>query len=343
MDNKFLLTIGIPTYNRRDNVAERILELFSCGLPSEVKILVIDNASTDGTQSHLKKILQDISESYPKESLLISSRIRILKNNFNLGYAGNFFRLFKECETEYLLIDSDEDAIILNNIKELLDFIKRKNPDFISPQAIIDNSIYRGLAVERRVLLEEYRSASNYLSGLTFRVSACNKILSVISGLESKNSAAMVYPQVLLASYILLYGNCYWINLAITEKKQQLPSYIDDIVNGKYYHLSARFSQHKGFIEFFKILADDAKLHNKKNIVEKLIEETQFELFDTIRRAISSESVELLHHFDRGAKRSHNKFMIVKNYAFKFVVGILKNPQQTLIKTVAKLRLLTLT
>jgi glycosyltransferase involved in cell wall biosynthesis len=335
LKNKSLLTIGIPTYNRRDAVTERVEELLACNLPDEVKILVIDNASNDGTAEHLIKISQDIT----KGSL--SERIKILKNDCNLGYAGNIFKLFDKCETEYLLIDSDEDAIISNNLKELLDFIKQKKPDFVSPQAIIDNQIYRGSDRRAEVSLEEYRTASFYISGLIFKVSACLKILPVISGLVSKNSAAMVYPQCLLAAHLLLYGKCYWINIAVTEKKLQLPSHIDDLVGGKYYHLAARFSQHKGVIDFLKILANDAAKYpdNKKNIVEKLIKNTQYELFDTIRGAIEMESTELLNYFDYGAERSLKKFLIFKNYVYKFLKGMLKNPQQTLVKTLAKLRL----
>ena len=49
-----VLTIGIPTFNRRDAVLERLQELLSFDLDRKIEILIIDNHSSDGTISALE-------------------------------------------------------------------------------------------------------------------------------------------------------------------------------------------------------------------------------------------------------------------------------------------------
>lgn len=116
---KSSLTIGIPTFNRRDAVLERIQELFAKPLPSNVSVLVIDNHSTDGTFDALLEAQREFPE------------LRVTQNSENLGYAGNLFRLFEEAETDYLLIDSDEDEVLIDKIVDFLEFLDNKKPSFL--------------------------------------------------------------------------------------------------------------------------------------------------------------------------------------------------------------------
>ena len=115
-----LLTIGIPTYNRRETVIRRVQELNSATLPEGVEVLVIDNASSDGTFEHL-------------EPLCRNSGIRLLKNDHNLGFAGNFVQLIRKCQSTYLLYNSDEDALLLDNLVALQEFLRMRSPLFVSP------------------------------------------------------------------------------------------------------------------------------------------------------------------------------------------------------------------
>lgn len=57
------LTIGLVTMNRERQVAEAIQSCLNSHLPNETKFMVIDNASTDNTETVVKAILN--SSGYP--------------------------------------------------------------------------------------------------------------------------------------------------------------------------------------------------------------------------------------------------------------------------------------
>lgn len=57
------LTIGLVTMNREQQVAEAIKSCLNSHLPSETEFVVIDNASTDNTETVVKAILD--SSGYP--------------------------------------------------------------------------------------------------------------------------------------------------------------------------------------------------------------------------------------------------------------------------------------
>ena len=57
------LTIGIVTMNRERQVAEAIQSCLQSNLPNETEFVVINNASTDNTETVVKSILD--SSGYP--------------------------------------------------------------------------------------------------------------------------------------------------------------------------------------------------------------------------------------------------------------------------------------
>ena len=72
---KSILTVGIPTYNRRKIVTSCLENLEKDNLLESLEILVIDNFSSDGTfKSLLKKYKQ--------------KNLRILQNHENIGLIG---------------------------------------------------------------------------------------------------------------------------------------------------------------------------------------------------------------------------------------------------------------
>ena len=86
----YSLTISFPTYNRKSSIIARIKEIKDRAKDIGIKILIIDNNSEDGTFDSLIKLFQN------------DHHITILKNESNIGFAGNFFRLFRECRTDYI-------------------------------------------------------------------------------------------------------------------------------------------------------------------------------------------------------------------------------------------------
>ena len=117
---KPILTVGIPTFNRRKVVTSCLENIEKDGLLENLEILVIDNFSVDGTfKSLLKKFKQ--------------KNLRILQNHENIGFSGNTLELIKQCETDYLLWNPDEDKIIKSNVDPLIEFLNEKKPKMLCP------------------------------------------------------------------------------------------------------------------------------------------------------------------------------------------------------------------
>lgn len=104
-----LLTIAIPTYNRRDFIPialNSILQQYD----ERVEILVSDNCSTDNTR-------ELILEKYPM--------VRYACNNENIGPDRNFLECYKKSNGKFVLLLGDDDILLPNSIQLILDFLSK--------------------------------------------------------------------------------------------------------------------------------------------------------------------------------------------------------------------------
>jgi glycosyltransferase involved in cell wall biosynthesis len=326
--NRNLLTIAIPTFNRCEAVGEQIKYLLGGDLPKGIEILVIDNASEDGTYELLKNEINKLS---PEQS-----NIRILRNSKNIGFCGNFFKLFSECNTEYLLINSDEDWIFCENLKKILSFIADKKPAFISPQALIDGKIYRGIERVEPIYFKEHDAASFYISGLIFNRDQSLEFVPFIQQLSYQNLAAKFYPQVMLAACLSLSFKCYWLNIKICEKKFDLSTQIHDQADGYYHEINSRVNQIKGFLNFLEDLGSRPDFIGKRseiNLYKKVILRSTF---STIRSALSFDNKDLLYGFDAGARSYYKIVPRIYGLCLKLYVSLQKKPRNTIRKILKK-------
>jgi glycosyltransferase involved in cell wall biosynthesis len=109
-----LLTIAIPTYNRR----KYLEELLICLEPQlagqhDVELLVSDNASTDDTQ--------EMVEGFRQRGL----QIRYIRNEENIGADGNFLQCFRLATGKYLWIFGDDDLLTPKAIGQILFLLRQ--------------------------------------------------------------------------------------------------------------------------------------------------------------------------------------------------------------------------
>ena len=121
-----LITIGIPTYNRREIIVKHINYLLKLNLPTFVNVLIIDNNSSDGSYDAVRLLVEG------------NNNFKLLKNKENVGMAKSFIRLFDEADSEYLVLTSDEDFVLMEQMITLKYFIANNRPSFISPQIFIN-------------------------------------------------------------------------------------------------------------------------------------------------------------------------------------------------------------
>ena len=91
-----LLSVGIPTYNRRDLACRAIRSVLGQSYKN-LEIVVSDNASADGTSEAVEA--------------MADSRIKLLKQPRNIGMIGNFNACLMAASGEYFLMLSDDDLL----------------------------------------------------------------------------------------------------------------------------------------------------------------------------------------------------------------------------------------
>lgn len=131
---KPLVTIGIPAYNSARFVRQAVESALGQTYP-EIEVLVVDDASEDGTLDALEGI--------------DDPRLRVLANPRNLGFADNHNRVLREARGEYVKLLHCDDLIVTSAIETQVAAILA-NPGVVlvtSSRAIIDDE---GVPVMRR-------------------------------------------------------------------------------------------------------------------------------------------------------------------------------------------------
>lgn len=113
---KPLLTIGIPTWNRCNDLRvaiDSVLDQLTDDLYPLIEILISDNASTDATPL----IMEEYQEKHP-------DLFSLNRNTENLGFSRNVDLLFRLAKGEFALVLSDDDALEPDAICEILRALK---------------------------------------------------------------------------------------------------------------------------------------------------------------------------------------------------------------------------
>lgn len=131
------LSICIPTFNRRDRIAEILSKLFliisDSNLQKSVEIVVGDNASSDGTQAYCMGLCN--------ESVIY----RYIRNPENLGIEKNWMNLVCNANGEYIWLLSDDDSFSPNILVEIMNLVDINSPDVIN----LNYTFFEGLDEDR--------------------------------------------------------------------------------------------------------------------------------------------------------------------------------------------------
>lgn len=190
-----LLSICIPTYNRKEEIQKQI-KLILPQLTEEVKLIVYDNHS-------------DI----PVKSLFNDEELQhftIIRNNVNIGGDANIARCFEYCTTTWLWTLSDDDFIKEDGIKKILQYIKANpNATFINTWSPIE-CITENVNDFLRILSDrEVFSAAFAMSTCIYNMDKLKYDLYFYY----KNLSSMLGTLIMLIRHILKNnGKCIWIN-----------------------------------------------------------------------------------------------------------------------------------
>ena len=181
-----VLTIAIPSLNRSGVLLETLKQL---DIPNSVQVLITNDGSTKGDYSEVEKYISK------------KSNYRIVHYSENFGCATALFRVFENCQTEYLITLSDEDIVKSDVLELLVAELQRED---------IGYAVIRMMGANRfkstGISIKEVKSLSAYFSSNVFRVNGTRESLTFIRDLAKVEEFAHLYPHTLLAIIMVALG-----------------------------------------------------------------------------------------------------------------------------------------
>lgn len=124
-----VVTVCIPTYNRRERLAASLTSVREQSL-GDVEIIVSDNASTDGTEEYVRS--------------LDDPRVRYERLETNIGLFGNLSRCLTLGSGRYRVMLPDDDLMLPGNLETKVRFLED------NPSAGMVHSAFRYLDEQAR-------------------------------------------------------------------------------------------------------------------------------------------------------------------------------------------------
>ena len=106
-----LVSIGLPVFNGERYLREALISLIGQTV-QDLEIVVVDNASTDGSLAIAEEIAR------------VDRRLRVLVNSSNIGAAANYNRAFEESRGQYFKWAAHDDVHAPDYVEACLDVLQ---------------------------------------------------------------------------------------------------------------------------------------------------------------------------------------------------------------------------
>jgi tetratricopeptide (TPR) repeat protein len=283
------IEILVPTYNRKDEIIGFIEAIRKQN--KQVSIRIVDNDSPDNTFLELQKIVEN------------DKNLFVVKNDKNMGYSYSMLRLLEETKGKYIVFSSDEDPIIIQNLVESIEFMKKNKSSFLSPVFIAKNRIYRSKSFIEEIQPKDFGQTAFYTSGIIFETKKIQSYISLIK--EHSFKTNQIYPQLIFAISMLAKDKGYWYDKPIAFRKFVKKTNVNEDIDGDemFNGVIERWRQFKQFIDFIDDLEKSiSKTEEDFNFIynidyKKNLFEMKEELFKTVIFSIKN-----------GAKREYPKY-----------------------------------
>ena len=304
-------TIGIPTFNRINYLKILIAQITPFLDSKKLKIFVIDDNSSDGTDSFM-----DNQQ---------NKNIKFVKNVVNMGYCLTFLNLVKETDTKYLIMAADDDFFVPDGLDKISNFIERNNPDFICTKYFLDNKVlYRGKCEESEISIRDVFACSSHAPGLVYNVEKIKPFVPYLENLIQKKSAiAYTYPQVLCVTWLLATGGSgYYMDADIISQGAECPSGIKDPVDGSYYwEPTSRIKQRFLYSTFLNDIEKDFCI-NKIDDFDILKKQAGQYTFENLKLILQNEHAIFFAGFLKAARQTKQSlFCRLIKLPFKFIMN----------------------
>lgn len=114
MNNKTLISVIIPSYNRANTVGETIESIVAQKVDADIEIVIGDDCSTDNA----REVLEQYRQKYP-------DIIRLFLREQNMGLGANWAQCVKDCRGEFICnCDNDDYWHNPNKLQLQLDYMR---------------------------------------------------------------------------------------------------------------------------------------------------------------------------------------------------------------------------
>jgi glycosyltransferase involved in cell wall biosynthesis len=239
------LTIFLPTFNRCENVVKQIQFLISSQIDDYFKIVVINDGSSDQTESELLQF-----DSRPN--------IKTINHPENLGYAQTHINCFTICDTEYLIFLTDDDDYFPHSLSEAETLLEKLAPDFLSCSWQSTTSTRKFTTYGEISFFNIWKSAK-HAPGLIYKVSAVQTVLSKLQNeLHQDNLVAFFFPQIFILFNLKCTGYKLFKTPLVIGKNPAsgaMTTNANDKHGNNYFSLNNVIERHMAFQDFYKKLS----------------------------------------------------------------------------------------
>lgn len=139
------ISIIIPNYNGEELLSKNLPKVFSAVLnykDGEVEIIIVDDASADGSITYIKNKISNIKDAYKKSKI----NLKIFENPKNLGFSSTVNLGVSEAKGKILVLLNTDVAPEKNFLKPLIEHFKNES---VFAVGCMDKNIEDGMIVLR--------------------------------------------------------------------------------------------------------------------------------------------------------------------------------------------------
>jgi hypothetical protein len=284
------LTVAIPTFNRRDALLGGLDQAFADGLAGVASVLVIDDGSTDGTEAAIRERQFGEAVSY-------------VRHDTNQGYARTYLEVFQRCQSQHLMLSSDDDHLAVDGIRALVETSDYLDTPVTSTVFLTrDGTVYRGRQRFSHVTPGQLRAAMNHAPGIVYETEVARSYLAQVGArVDAGCSMAATYPQVLLGLLIAMDHPIAWVPVTTVREGARLPSGITDREGRSYGSARSRLAQLLDFDGFLTDGIDQAKSNRGRDFARGVLRAHRRHALPRLLSSIGRDTPDLARELTRQA------------------------------------------
>lgn len=171
---KPVLSISIPTYNRKETVKELVYDLLSLK-DDRIEIVVTDNISTDDTYAFFKEIKDE--------------RLKVFQNKEAVPGLYNMIVGLFNASGNYVLHCNDRDLIFVDKLQELINFLESSTFSFVQTSRDYGKATREILIYEKGYDSLMNQNYTSHPTGMVFNADLMHSNLDKIKYLQYINEA----------------------------------------------------------------------------------------------------------------------------------------------------------